>query len=114
MEQRLSSEQLMARRRSVAAPDTSRASIDDLAPLRLDPATCLEIGVLRASFDAVQKHPLVLEDFAAARAIKSEYARLEAITAHANASGALTARTAAANRRFGHPSASVDIAAAPF
>ncbi|MBF4634745.1 hypothetical protein ITJ38_10065 [Agreia pratensis] len=104
----------MARRRAPSAPDSPRASIDDLASLRLDPTTCLEVGVLRASFDAVKKHPLVMDDLATARAINSESERIEALSAHANASGALAARTAAANRHFDLPPASADSGAAPF
>lgn len=46
--------------------------LDDLAPLALSAVTVANEGIVRAAFDAVAEHPLVVRSAAAARATGRE------------------------------------------
>lgn len=87
----------MGRRKQAPAPPLRAASLDALAPLRLDPAEVARLGVVRASFDAVHALPDYRASFDAARATREEEAR----AAHVRAASCLVRRTAEAHARRG-------------
>jgi hypothetical protein len=64
-------------------------ALDDLAPLELSAVTVASAGIVRAAFDAVAEHPLVVRSAAAARA-----SGREASERHVAASASLARRSA--------------------
>lgn len=87
----------MGRRKQAPAPPPRSASLEALAPLRLDPAKVARLGVVRASFDAVHALPAHAASWEAARASRDEEARVD----HASAASDLARRTAEAHARRG-------------
>jgi len=87
----------MAKRKQAPAPPLRAASLDGLAPLRLDAGAVAAVGIIRASVDAVHALPDYRASLDSARATCDEEAR----AAHVAAASALIRRTAEAHARRG-------------
>lgn len=87
----------MARRKQAPAPPLRSATLDGLAPLKLDAGAVALVGIVRASVDAVHALPVYEASLNAARATRDEAAR----AAHVAAASALIRRTAEAHAKRG-------------
>lgn len=85
----------MARRKQATPKPLRSASLESLAPLKLDPYEVALVGVVRAAVDAVHALPEHRESWEAARASRDETARAQ----HVRASASLARRTAEAHAR---------------
>lgn len=87
----------MARRKQAPAPPLRSASLESLAPLKLNAGDVALVGVVRAATDAVHALPAYEASLSAARASRDEAARAE----HVAAASALIRRTAEAHTKRG-------------
>lgn len=88
----------MARRKQAPpAPSLRSASLESLAPLKLNAGDVALVGVVRAATDAVRALPVYAASLGAARATRDEEARAE----HVAAASALIRRTAEAHTKRG-------------
>lgn len=87
----------MARRKQAPAPPLRSASLENLAPLKLNAGDVAVLGVVRAATDAVHALPVYTASLEAARASRDEEAR----AAHVAAASALIRRTAETHAKRG-------------
>lgn len=87
----------MALRKQAPAPPLRSASLETLAPLKLNAGDVARVGIVRAATDAVHALPVYAASLEAARATRDEVAR----AAHVAAASALIRRTAEAAAKRG-------------